>query len=56
MTTLIILNENMDDIMKIIKCLEVFRLLINCVSKKKIKMKQKAKRRKGMSLGTLGPN
>ena len=43
-TTLIISNEEMEDIMKIVKCLEDFRLSIKGVSEK-IKMKQKNKKK-----------
>ena len=54
-TTLIISNEEMNDIMKIIKSLEEFGLLIKAVSKT---IKNEAKEEKGgfigMLLGTLG--
>ena len=43
MITLIISNEKMDDIMKIVKCFEDSCLLIKCVSKT-VKMKQKRRR------------
>ena len=42
--TLIIPNEEMNDIMKIVKSLKESGLLINWVSKKKLKMKQKNKK------------
>ena len=41
MTAVIISNEEMDDIMKIVKSLEKSGLLIKGVSKKKIKQKNK---------------
>ena len=54
-TTLIISNEEMNDIMKIVKSLEEFGLLIKGVSGT---IKNKAKEQKeqflGMLLGTLG--
>ena len=54
-TTLIISNEEMNDVMKIIKSLEEFGLLIKAVSKT---IKNEAKEEKGgfigMLLGTLG--
>ena len=55
MTTLIIWNEEMNDIMKIVESLEESSLLIQVISEK---MKNKAKKTKGrflsMLLGTLG--
>ena len=55
MTTLIIWNEEMNDIMKIVESLEESSLLIQVISEK---MKNKAKKQKGgflsMLLGTLG--
>ena len=57
MTTLIISNEEMDDMMKIVKFLEDSGLLIKGVSKE---IKDEAKEQKGaflsMLLGTLGAN
>ena len=54
-TILIISNEEMNDVMKIIKSLEEFGLLIKAVSKT---IKNEAKEEKGgfigMLLGTLG--
>ena len=51
-TTLIISNEEMNDIMKIVKSLEESGLLIKDVSKT---IKNEAKEQKvGMFLGTLG--
>ena len=54
-TTLIISNEEMNDIMKIVKSLEEFGLLIKGVSET---IKNEAKEQKeqflGMLLGTLG--
>ena len=54
-TTLIISNEEMNDIMKIVKSLEEFELLIKGVSET---IKNEAKEQKeqflGMLLGTLG--
>ena len=54
-TTLIISNEEMDDIMKIVKSLEESRLLVNGVSKI---IKNEAKEQEGgfsgMLLGNLG--
>ena len=56
-TTLIISNEEMEDIMKIVKSLEDSGILIKCVSEK---IKNEAKEQKGgflrMLLGTLGAN
>ena len=52
-TTLIISNEEMNDIMKIVKSLEESGLLIKDVSKT---IKNEAKEQNvGMLLGTLGP-
>ena len=54
-TTLIILNEEINDIMKIVKSLEESGLLVKCVSKT---IKNETKEQKGgilsMLLGTLG--
>ena len=54
-TTLIISNEEMNDVMNIVKSLEKFGLLIKGVSEK---IKHEAKEQKGrflsISLGTLG--
>ena len=50
-TTIIISNEEMNDIMKIIKSLEESRLLIKGVSEL---IKNEAKEQKGTLLGTLG--
>ena len=58
-TTLIILNEEMNDIMKKIKSLEESALLIKGVSntiKKWSKISNKKKRFLRMLLGTLGAN
>ena len=56
-TTLIISNEEMEDIMKIVKSLEDSGILIKCV---KEKIKNEAKEQKGgflrILLGTLGAN
>ena len=56
-TTLLILNEELNDIMKIIKSLEEFCLLIKSFRKT---IKNEAKEQKGgflsMLLGTLGAN
>ena len=56
-TTLIISNEEMEDIMKIVKSLEDSGILIKCVSEK---IKNEAKEQKGgflrMLLGTLSAN
>ena len=52
--TLIISNEKMNDIMKIVKSLEEFGLLINGVRKTiEIKAKEQQSRFLGMWLGTL---
>ena len=54
-TTLIISNEEMNDIMKVAKSLEESGLLINCVSKAiKNEVKERKGRFLGMLLGTLG--
>ena len=50
-TTIIISNEEMNDIMKIIKSLEESGLLIKGVSEL---IKNEAKEQKGALLGTLG--
>ena len=54
-TTLIILNEEINDIMKIVKSLEESGLLVKCVSKT---IKNETKEQKGgilsMLFGTLG--
>ena len=49
-TTLIIPNEEMNDIMKVVKCLEESRLLIKGVSET---IKNEAKEKKGGFLGML---
>ena len=49
-TTLVFSNEDLNDIMKIVKCLIEFGLLINCVSKT---IKQEAKEQNGGFLGML---
>ena len=54
-TTLIISNEGINDITKIVKSLEEFDLLIKDVSKTiKIEAKKQKDRFLGMLLGTLG--
>ena len=54
-TTLIISNEEMDDIMKIVKSLEEFGLLVNGVSKIiKNEAKEQEEGFSGMLLGNLG--
>ena len=50
MTTLVISNEEMDDIMKVIKSFEKYSLLIKGVSKT---IKNEAKEQKGGFLGIL---
>ena len=55
LTTIIVSNEEMNNIMKIIKCLEVFVLLIKEVSETiKNEPKEQRERFLGMLLGTLG--
>ena len=56
MTTLIISNEEMNDIMKIVKSFEESGLLIkgNNVKMKQLKMKRKNKKEDFLILGTLG--
>ena len=49
-TTLVFSNEDLNDIMKIVKCLIESGLLINCVSKT---IKQEAKEQNGGFLGML---
>ena len=55
-TTLITSNEEVNDIIKIIKCLEESGLLIKCLVSETIKKEAKQQKRRFLSilLGTLG--